>query len=218
MQLQPARSRAQRIGHGVLVAIAAASLAMACFLVLPVLQAISASPRADLILTTIDTATLAPPPPVVEPEPEKPEPEEPEPPQLADEAPPLDLAQLELALNPGLGAFEGAGDFVVRIQGLGGGSGPAEQFTLADLDQKPRAVFQQQPAVTAAMRRRFPGTVNLMFTVDPDGRVVDPVVQNSTDSIFEAAALAAIRQWKFEPGKRGGKPVQFRMRLPMTFK
>ena len=30
-------------------------------------------------------------------------------------------------------------------------------------------------------------------------------------------ALKAVKQWKFEPGKRKGKPVQFRMRVPITF-
>jgi len=42
-------------------------------------------------------------------------------------------------------------------------------------------------------------------------------VQNSTDPIFEGPALAAIKQWKFEPGKRKGEPVRFRMRVPITF-
>ena len=33
----------------------------------------------------------------------------------------------------------------------------------------------------------------------------------------EKPALAAIKQWKFEPGKRSGQPVRFRMRVPITF-
>jgi protein TonB len=72
--------------------------------------------------------------------------------------------------------------------------------------------------LTAALRKRLPATVNVLFVVDEGGRVENPIVQNSSDPQFEAAALAAIRQWKFEPGKRGGKPVRFRMRQPFTFK
>jgi len=34
----------------------------------------------------------------------------------------------------------------------------------------------------------------------------------------QAAALDAIRKWKFEPGRRGGKPVSFRIRQKMSFK
>jgi protein TonB len=42
-------------------------------------------------------------------------------------------------------------------------------------------------------------------------------VQQSTDPVFERPALAAVKQWRFEPGKRNGKPVRFRMRVPITF-
>ena len=33
----------------------------------------------------------------------------------------------------------------------------------------------------------------------------------------ERPALAAVKKWKFEPGKKGGEPVRFRMRVPITF-
>jgi protein TonB len=215
-----APNRLQRAVHGVLVAIGAVALAGACFLVLPLLQAIGAAPVADLTLTSVDTAALPPPPPP-EPEQQKEEekPPEPEPPAL-EETPPLDLAQLELALNPSLGGLDGAGDFAIKLQGLtGGGSagGGDDVFALADLDQKPRPLVQQQPRLTAALRKRVPANVAVLFTVDASGRVEEPIVQSSTDREFEAPVLAAIRQWKFEPGKRGGQPVRFRMRQPFSF-
>jgi periplasmic protein TonB len=222
MATPAARSPWLRIAHGAFVAIGASGLAALCFLVLPVLQAISSTPPADLSVTSIDTALLQPPPPPqVEEEPEEEKPEEPKPPELTDELPPMDLAQLELALSPGLGAFEGAGDFTLRIQGIGAG-GPKsddveELFSLADLDQKPRALFQQQPNLTAALRKRLPATVYVLFTVDPSGRIENPVIQSSTDPAFEPVVLAAIKQWKFEPGKRSGQPVRFRMRQPFSF-
>ena len=50
------------------------------------------------------------------------------------------------------------------------------------------------------------------------GAVVAASLWGTMAPQFEAAALAAIRQWKFEPGKRAGKPVRFRMRQPFTFK
>lgn len=208
--------------HALLVAVGAVGLAALCFLVLPVLQAISATPAPDLTITSIDTALLQPPPPPpVEQEPERQEQQEPKPPELTDEAPPLDLAQLELALNPGLGVFAGAGDFTLKIQSIGGAAGQSgeveELFSLADLDQKPRPLFQQQPNLTAALRKKVPATVHVLFTVDPTGRVENPVVQSSTDPAFEPPVLAAIKQWKFEPGKRSGQPVRFRMRQPFSF-
>ncbi|MBL8738670.1 MAG: TonB family protein [Planctomycetes bacterium] len=195
---------------------------LACFLLLPVLQAISATVPKDLELREVDTAALPPPPPPIEEEKqeEKP-PEDAKPPEMVESAPPLDLAQLELALNPGTGGGDLAGDYAIKIQGLaaaGGGKEGDDLFSLADLDQKPRVLFQQQPVLTAQLRKRMPATVNVVFTVDEQGRVDGPRVQTSSDAEFEAAALAAIRQWKFEPGKRAGKPVRFRMRQPMTFK
>lgn len=223
METPAARSPWLRIAHGAVVVIGAICLAALCFLVLPVLQAISATPPPDLSVTGIDTALLQPPPPPpVEEEPEEEKPEEPKPPELTDEAPPLDLAQMELALSPGLGAFEGAGDFALRIQGVGAAGGAKsddvdELFSLADLDQKPRALFQQPPTLTAALRKRTPATVHVLFTVDQSGRVENPTIQSSTDPAFEPVALAAIKQWKFEPGKRSGQPVRFRMRQPFSF-
>jgi protein TonB len=59
--------------------------------------------------------------------------------------------------------------------------------------------------------------VYIVFIVDQRGRVENPMVQSSTDSSFDAPALAAVRQWRFEPGKRNGEPVRFRMRVPITF-
>ena len=211
-----------RFAHAVCVVLAALAGAGACFLVLPLLEAISATPVADLTVTAVDTAALPPPPPPPPPEnePDKPPPEAPPPPALADEAPPLDLAQLELALNPGAAGLDGAGDFAVKIAAIGGGGtagGGDELFSLADLDQKPRALVQREPVLTAALRKKLPATVHIVFVVDAAGRVEEPRVQSASDPAFEAPALAAIRQWKFEPGRRGGQPVRFRMRQPMTF-
>lgn len=220
MDAREPTSTGRRLWHGTLTALGAVGGMLACFLLLPVLQMITQTVSHDLELRDVDLASLPPPPPPVEEEqePEKP-PEDPEPPKLVEDAPPLDLTQLEMALNPGLGGGDLAGDYAIKIQGLGGGAkGEDDLFSLADLDQKPRALLQQQPVLTAALRKRLPATVNILFVVDESGRVENPIVQNSSDPQFEAAALAAIRQWKFEPGKRAGKPVRFRMRQPMTFK
>ena len=203
-------------------AVGALAMMLGCFLLLPVLQAISATAPKDLELRSVDTAALPPPPPPIEEEKqeEKP-PEDAKPPVMNETAQPLILDQLELALNPGTGGGDLAGDYTIKIQGLaaaGGGKDGDDLFSLADLDQKPRVLFQQQPTLNAQLRKKMPATVNVVFVVDESGRVDDPKVQTSSDPAFEAVALAAIKQWKFEPGKRAGKPVRFRMRQPMTFK
>jgi len=193
-------STLHRCARGCFVVGVAVVGSLACLLALPLLQALTAAPLADLMVTAVDTVALPPPPPP-EAEPEPDEPETPPPPALAEEAPPLDLSLLELALQPGLSGLDGAD----------------ELFALADLDQKPRALFQQQPQLGVALKKKMPATVMVVFTVDANGRVEDPRVQSASDPAFESPVLAAIRQWRFEPGRRGGQPVRFRMRQPFTF-
>ena len=186
----------------------ALALTVGLFLLLPLLESITSTNDSDTIIQAVDTAVTPPPPPPPEPEePEKEEePEEPEPPKLAEEAPPLDLSQLELALNPGMGGG-GVADFAVKLPVGAGASGDSEGgvdalFSLSDLDQKPRAIYQPGPSLTPALRKKAPGTVNIIFIVDQRGRVESPMVQSSTLPDFEAPALAAVKQWRFEPDGR----------------
>lgn len=208
----------KRLLHRVLVILGAAAFTLVFFLVLPLMQAINKPPTESLTVqevAVVDTPPQAPPP---EPEPEE-EPEEPdEPPKLAEETEPLDLSQLELALNPTFGSGALAGDFSVKLntESVGGDDVDA-LFNLADLDQKPRVMYQPGPTLTGQLRRQAPGTVYIIFIVDEGGRVVNPTVQKSTNPIFEGPALSAVKKWKFEPGKRNGKAVRFRMRVPITF-
>jgi len=197
-------------------------MALALFIVLPVMQTISKPPTDDLLLTDVDVADIEPPPPSPpEPEPE-PEPEfEDQPPELAEEAAPLDLSQLELALNPGFSeGWMGGGDFAVQLNTVVSGSKDEDEnaiFSMADLDQKPRVIYQPSPSFSKSLRRKAPAKVNVIFIVDERGRVMEPRIRSSTDSLFEKPALSAVKRWKFEPGKRGGKPVRFRMLAPITF-
>jgi periplasmic protein TonB len=212
------------IVHGVCVAVGGFGMALFLFLLLPFVQAITEPPTRDLELRSVDTADVPPPPPPIEEEEEqKPDkPEEAKPPELTESAPPLDLSQLELALNPGMGGGDGmAGDFAVKLptaaSSKSGEAATDELFSLSDLDQKPRVIYQPGPVLDAELRKKAPGTVHILFVVGIDGRVEEPRVQKSTDPIFDRPALAAVKQWKFEPGKRKGAAVRFRMRVPITF-
>ncbi|MBL8860487.1 MAG: energy transducer TonB [Planctomycetes bacterium] len=215
-----ARSAARVVLHGVLVVAGAFVFALALFLVLPLIQAISQSPLADTDLRGVDTANLPPPPPPPpeeEKEEEEPEPEE-QPPELLEDAPPLDLSQLELALGGGVGDGWLGGDFAVKLDTKAATGADADAlFSLQDLDQKPRVIHQPSPILDKEARKRLPGSVYVLFVVGQDGRVESPIAQSSTDPVFERPALAAVKQWKFEPGKRNGQPVRFRMRVPITF-
>jgi len=206
--------------HVVLVLCGAALFTFVFFMVLPLIQEITQPPSADLLVRGADTADLPPPPEVPEQEEpeEEPEPEEPEP-ELAEESQPLDLAQLELALNPGgFGDGFGGGDFSLKIASAVGAAAAVEDLFSADeLDQKPRAIYQPGPTLDDNVRKHTPGKVYVIFVVDPNGRVENPLVQKSTDPVLDRPALSAVKQWKFEPGRRKGQAVRFRMRVPITF-
>ncbi len=199
------------------------ALTVTLFLLLPVLQDIGKQKvDTDIQLTSVDTVEPPPPPPAAQEKKEEPPPEEAPPPELTESAPPLDLSQLEMALNPGVGDGVG-GDFAVKLtvagaEGGGGMQASDDIFSLADLDQAPRVVFQPAPQYPPEMKKRkIQGTVYVLFIVDKDGRVTEPKVQKSDNPAFDNSALGAVKRWRFDPGKVGGEAVQFRMRVPITF-
>lgn len=215
----PIASTARFISHFGIVIFGAVSVTLLLFLVLPLMQTIAHKPADDMLVRQVDIANLPPPPPPPpEQEEEEDEPEDEQPPELEEDVQPLDLSQLELALNPGYSGDGLGGDFAVKI---GEGATKTEDmdalFDFDDLDQAPQLITSKNPTMSPQMRRRAPATVYIIFVVDKRGRVENAIVQSSTDPIFEAPALAAIKQWKFNPGMHKGEPVRFRMRVPITF-
>ncbi len=210
-------SLGQRAWSGFWIGAGALGLTVVLFLVLPLMQAIQSEREPGLVVREIDAGVLPPPPPPPpEEEPDEPEAED-EPPELEQSVDPLDLSQLELALDPGAGGGWFGGDFALDIGSLvpQGAVGMEEQFV--DFDQRARPIYQVAPVISAAMRKKSPGRVVLIFLVDEEGRVREPKVESSTDPVFERAAIAAIKKWKFEPKTRGGRAVSSPSRIPITF-
>lgn len=142
---------------------------------------------------------------------------------------PLTLAELEGALGGAVGAVgDGFGSTAAlasggRIGGLGSAMAPVAEFDAAamvgELDDKPRAVFQSTPTYPPDLyRRKVEGSVELVFRVDTSGKVQEPKVVRSTDPAFERPALEAVRMWRFEPGRRSGEKVAFKMKIPILFR
>lgn len=145
--------------------------------------------------------------------------------EAAPELEAASLSAIEAALS---GLNSGGGDFAEslsfqsggRIGGKGKAGGMAKDvedaFSQSEIDQKPRAIYQAAPVYPSTLRG-IEGTVTLIFVVDEGGRVINPRVEKSTNPEFERPALEAIRQWRFEPGARGGKKVASKMRIPIKF-
>ena len=86
------------------------------------------------------------------------------------------------------------------------------------LDNPPRTRSQVGPAYPAAERNAgITGEVLVEFMVDESGRVFNPRVVRSSNAAFEPATLRAVAKWRFEPGKKNGRAVRFRMMVPVTF-
>lgn len=78
---------------------------------------------------------------------------------------------------------------------------------------------QSVPAYPAeAARQGISGKVLLIVDVAADGSVRDVEIEKAEPAgVFDAAALDAARQWKFQPAIENGKPVAGRVRVPVTF-
>lgn len=86
------------------------------------------------------------------------------------------------------------------------------------LDRPPRTRFQAAPMFPfQAKREGISGEVFVDFTVNEQGKVVEPRVVKSSHSMFDEPTLRALAKWQFEPGKRDGKIVRFRMTVPVRF-
>ncbi|MEM6288031.1 MAG: TonB family protein [Bacteroidota bacterium] len=70
----------------------------------------------------------------------------------------------------------------------------------------------------AARREGIEGQVVVQFVVDPQGRVIQPVVLRSPDDLLSEAAVAAVRGSKFTPGMQRGEPIHVRFAVPITFR
>jgi len=70
-----------------------------------------------------------------------------------------------------------------------------------------------------AQARGLSGSVELEFTLAPDGKVTDIQVQSAEPrGIFEQAAIDALSQSRYEPVQRDGVAVAQRVRIRLRFK
>lgn len=96
---------------------------------------------------------------------------------------------------------------------------PNAIVTVGGLDNPPNARVQNSPDYPfAAVKEGTEGQVVVEFVVDETGRVSNPFVVSSTHEVFEQPSLRAVLKWRFEPGKRHGQVVRFRMSVPVVFR
>lgn len=123
-----------------------------------------------------------------------------------DEPPPPDFAldQSQNLDSGGIG-ISAAVDTSLNVDSGGG-------FSIASADGDAVPMVRVPPQYPErAMQRGIEGRVLVQFTISKSGAVKDPkVIAAEPSSIFNKAALKAIRQWKYNPKILNGKAVEQR--------
>ncbi len=126
--------------------------------------------------------------------PEKP----PKPPETPPETPPQDMDNV----NPDAPTINVAPPTVSANTDIGGPGG----MNIAEGDYLP--IVRVAPVYPArALSRGLEGFVDLSFTVTTTGSVENPIVIQSTSSLFERAAIRAVLKFKYKPRVVDGVPV-----------
>jgi len=96
----------------------------------------------------------------------------------------------------------------------------------ADASQEEFVPFDEPPVLDKWVTPYYPeyardhqmeGLVKVRVTVKASGGVEDVKVMESSNRIFDEAALEAARQWRFKPARKDGKKVRAVVIVPVKF-
>ena len=94
----------------------------------------------------------------------------------------------------------------------------ADDTVYTKVDVNPVPVKTPPPDYPYDLKRQgVSGVVAVATVVDETGAVTSCSVTKSSNVEFEAAALAAVRRWKFKPAQKDGVPVKMRVTIPIRF-
>lgn len=204
---------ADRVGMSPLAAVGMSAL---IFLLIPIAQMLSGIPLGPQLPPA---AQAIPPPEILEdippPPPDDPEIDQPE---LEESPPPPALEALDFLLNPDVSGVASAD---LRLPDLEPGRDQLTDlqiFDVSDLDETPSRLVAISPVYPESMRRAgIGGRVVVEFEVDRQGHTRNVRVLATPNPAFDRPTIDAIRQWRFTIGRRNGQPVEFRMRVPVSF-
>lgn len=180
------------------------------------------TPEVRVVQTPVETP--APPPPPPPPAVEAPVKSMPADPQEAPglpEAPSREPSRGAgdrggVGSGSGQGIGEGSGGGLGA--GMGGGTGGGVYQPGAGIDP-PTLVKEVRPIYTdEARRQRLQGDVVLEIVVRSDGSVGSIKVRRSLGGGLDQRAIDAVRQWRFNPARRHGTPVDVAVEVAVEFK
>jgi TonB family protein len=86
-------------------------------------------------------------------------------------------------------------------------------------EKEPVAIKHMEPKYPeSALRDSLEGKVFLKVWVDRKGRVREVIVLKSSDDIFIAPAIEAVKQWVFTPAIYNGEPVSVWVSIPIRYR
>jgi protein TonB len=121
-------------------------------------------------------------------------------------------------IGSGSGGGVGSGHGPGVGPGWGGGIGGGA-YRIGDGVSSPHAIYAPDPEFSEEARKeRFQGTVVLWVIVGPDGRTHDIRVHRSLGMGLDEKAIEALRQWRFEPGRKDGIAVAVQVNVEVNFR
>ena len=122
----------------------------------------------------------------------------------------------------GIGSGSGGGVGSGRGPGVGpgwGGGIGGGAYRVGGGVTVPRVIYAPDPEFSEEARKaKFQGTVVLWVIVGADGRTHDIRVYRSLGMGLDENAIEAIRQWRFEPGRKDGIPVAVQVNVEVNFR
>ncbi len=128
--------------------------------------------------------------------------------------------------GPGSGGGIGSGSGGGVGSGKGGGFGPGEGggvgggvYRVGGGVTAPALLFKKEPEYSEEARKaKYSGTVLLYIEVDTSGKATNIKVVRSLGLGLDEKAMEAVRQWKFKPGYKDGKPVTVAATIEVNFR
>jgi TonB family protein len=82
----------------------------------------------------------------------------------------------------------------------------------------PKVVHYVEPDFADTSKDAFvDGVVKLKATVTPDGIPIDIEIVKGLNDQENQNAVDAVKQWRFQPGTKGGEPVHVRVGIEIAF-
>ena len=121
-------------------------------------------------------------------------------------------------IGSGSGGGVGSGHGPGVGPGYGGGIGGGV-YKVGGGVSAPRAIYQPDPEYSEEARKaKYQGTCVLWLVVGPDGRPRDIKVARTLGLGLDEKAIEAVKQWKFEPAMKDGKPVAVQINVEVSFR